>query len=246
VDPSLERKGRSGAASAPLEILCADAQIAVVIKPSGLLVHRLAGGRDEPALLQLARDATGGAHLFPVHRLDRGASGVVVFARSAEAAAVLHPQFEDGRADKRYLALVRGTPPEAGVIDHPIPRREDGPRVDAVTSFTRLQTITTTIVDRQGRARVQSYSLVEARPRSGRLHQVRRHLKHAGHPLIGDANYGGLEHNRWCREHHGLGRLALHASALAFDHPGTGARVRFEAPLPADLRAPLGHMGFVV
>jgi tRNA pseudouridine65 synthase len=238
--PSLEGNGRS---VAPIVVLHDDPDIVVVAKPSGLLVHRIPGTR-EPALLQLVRDATGGAHLYPVHRLDRGASGVVVFARSKAAARALHPQFEDGRADKRYLALVRGTPPESGVIDHPIPRREDGPRVPAVTAFARLAAVSTSIVDRQGRAREQSYALVEARPRSGRLHQVRRHLKHAGHPLIGDANYGRAEHARLCRERFGLDRLALHAAALAFDHPGTGARVSFRAPLPEDLRGPLERMGF--
>jgi tRNA pseudouridine65 synthase len=244
MDPSLEENRRSAAPTPPLEILHKDAEIVVVAKPSGLLVHRTAGAREEPALLQLARDASGGAHLFPVHRLDRGASGVVVFARSSAAAALLHPQFEDGRADKRYLALVRGAPPDTGLIDHPIPRREDGPRVPAVTSFVRRATVATTFIDRAGLERAQSYSLVEAQPRSGRLHQVRRHLKHAGHPLIGDVHYGRVEHNRWCREHYGLSRLALHAAALAFDHPGTGARVRFEAPLPEDLREPLRRMGF--
>jgi tRNA pseudouridine65 synthase len=242
VPPSLE-ENRPRAAPRP-RILHTDDEIVVVDKPAGLLVHRTDFARGEPALLQLVRDATGGAHLFPVHRLDRGASGVLVFARSAGAAAALHPQFEDGRADKRYLALVRGCPPPSGVIDHPIPRREDGPRVPAVTAFTRLETVTTTIVDREGRERPQSYAVVEAHPRSGRRHQVRRHLKHAGHPLIGDTDYGRSEHNRWCRERHGLDRLALHAAALAFDHPGTGARVRFEAPLPPDLSEPLRHMGF--
>jgi len=218
----------------------------VVDKPSGLVVHRSAGARDVPALLQLARDATGGAHLFPVHRLDRGASGVLVLARTPEAARALHEQFEDGAADKRYLALVRGEPPHAGVIDHPIPRREDGPRVPAVTEYRCLETVTVPFRDRAGVERAQRYSLVEARPRTGRLHQVRRHLKHAGHPLVGDVNHGRVEHNRWCRDQYGLDRLALHAAALAFDHPATGARVRFEAPLPPDLREPLARMGFRV
>ncbi|HXU80850.1 MAG TPA: pseudouridine synthase, partial [Polyangia bacterium] len=102
---ALEPNRRS---AATLEILHEDADIVVVCKPSGLLVHRQAGGPAEPAVLQLARDATGGAHLHLVHRLDRGASGVLVLARSSEAAHALHQQFEDGGADKRYLALVRG------------------------------------------------------------------------------------------------------------------------------------------
>src|SRR5512132_544156 len=104
-----------------VEILHEDEAIVVVAKPSGLLVHRTEASADEAALLQLARDATGGAHVYPVHRLDRGASGVLVLARSPAFARTLHEQFEDGRADKRYLALVRGAPAEAGVIDHPIP-----------------------------------------------------------------------------------------------------------------------------
>jgi tRNA pseudouridine65 synthase len=230
----------------PVQILHQDEAIVVVGKPSGLLVHRTDQAKDDIAVLQLARDATGGAHLFPVHRLDRGASGVLVLARSAEAARVLHEQFEDGAADKRYLALVRGAPPAAGVVDHPIPRREDGPRVPARTEYRLIETVTVPFRDRALVDRMQAYSLVEARPRTGRLHQVRRHLKHAGHPIVGDVNHGRVEHNRWCGEHYGLERLALHAASLAFLHPGTGAPVRFEAPLPEDLREPLRRMGFAV
>jgi len=240
VGSSLEKNSARPA----LEILHVDQWIAVVAKPSGLLVHRTDQAQDATAVLQLARDATGGAHLFPVHRLDRGASGVLVLARSPEAARALHSQFEDGAADKRYLALVRGVPAASGVIDHPIPRREDGPRVPAITEYRLIETVTVPFRDRAGGERPQSYSLVEARPRTGRLHQVRRHLKHAGHPLVGDVNHGRVEHNRWCRAEYGLERLALHAASLGFDHPGTGARVRFEAPLPADLREPLRRMGF--
>jgi tRNA pseudouridine65 synthase len=224
-----------------LEILHEDADIVVVAKPSGLLVHRTEASADEAAVLQLARDATGGAHVYPVHRLDRGASGVLVLARSPAAARVLHEQLEEGSAEKRYLALVRGAPPPEGVIDHPIPRREDGPRVPALTEFTRVA-----VVSVQVGPRLQPYALVEARPRSGRFHQIRRHLKHIGHPLIGDANYGRSEHNRLCRERFGLARLALHAASLAFDHPGTRERVRFTTPLPDDLRDPLRAMGFEV
>jgi tRNA pseudouridine65 synthase len=223
-----------------VEILFEDADIVVVAKPSGLLVHRTEASADEPAVLQLARDATGGAHVYPVHRLDRSASGVLVLARSSAAARVLHEQLEEGRADKRYLALVRGEPPEAGTIDHPIPRREDGPRVPALTEYARVASVRVAWTD----GRAQAYALVEARPRTGRWHQIRRHLKHLGHPLVGDVNYGRGEHNRFCRERYGLARLALHAASLAFDHPTSGARVSFAAPLPDDLRAPLVRMGF--
>jgi tRNA pseudouridine65 synthase len=229
-----------------MEILHDDAALVVVNKPSGLLVHRTGEAPDIVVVLQLARDATGGGHLFPVHRLDRGASGVLVFARSPEGARILHEQLEEGRADKRYLALVRGTAPPSGVIDHPIPRREDGPRVPALTEFSCLETVIAPFpfLGRDGVERAQAYSVVEARPRSGRLHQVRRHLKHAGHPLVGDVNHGRVEHNRFCHQRFGLERLALHALSLALDHPTSGARVRFEAPLPEDLLGPLRRMGF--
>jgi tRNA pseudouridine65 synthase len=119
--------------------------------------------------------------------------------------------------------------------------------VPALTEYTRVAVVSVPVYDAEsGRERAQSYALVEARPHSGRLHQIRRHLKHLGHPLIGDANYGRGEHNRLCRERFGLARLALHAASLAFDHPESGARVCFTAPLPDDLRGPLGQMGFDV
>ena len=225
-------------------VLFQDADIVVVAKPAGLLVHPTDQAPDRVTVLQIARDATGGAHLHPVHRLDRGASGVLLLARSPAAAAHLQGQLERGEADKRYLAAVRGAPPEAGVIDHPVPRREDGPRVPARTEYRRLE-VATVAPEPGGPPRESRYALVEARPLSGRFHQIRRHLKHIGHPLLGDVNYGRGEHNRLCRDRFGLHRLALHAVRLTFDHPATGARMTIEAPLPDDLRAPLTRMGLL-
>lgn len=221
-------------------MLAADACLVAVDKPSGLVVHRGQGVPASEALLQRVRDAVG-CHVYPVHRLDRGASGVVLFGKSSEAAAALHVQLEDGGADKRYLALVRGRPPASGQIDSPLPRREDGPRVPARSRYRVLGAVEAE-ADEQGRAR--RYALVEVQPESGRLHQVRRHMKHLSHPIIGDANYGRSEHNRFCRERFGLGRLALHAASLELRHPESGERVRFAAPLPEDFAAPLVQMGF--
>ncbi|MEZ4364881.1 MAG: hypothetical protein R2939_01175 [Kofleriaceae bacterium] len=124
--------------------------------------------------------------------------------------------------DKRYLAITRH-PPEHLVLDYPIPRAPGEERVPAVTELWRRETF--------GR-----YALVEAAPRTGRLHQIRRHLKHLSCPLIGDVNYGKGEHNRIFRAEHGLHRLALHAHALTFPHPDGGAATTVEAPLPDDLR----------
>lgn len=211
-----------------LPVLYQDEELLVVDKPSGLVVHR-GWARDGEVIMTLAR-ALAGRHVYPVHRLDRGTSGVLVMALAAGAARALGEAFEAGRVHKRYLALVRGIPPESGVIDHPIPRSPGGPRVPAVTRFRRLATF-------------ERYAWLEVFPETGRLHQVRRHLKHISHPVIGDVRYGKGEHNRLFRSRFGLYRLALHAAAIGLQHPRSGAPARFQAPLPADLAGPLASMG---
>jgi len=214
--------------NAGIEILLEAPRFVVVAKPSGLLVHR--GWGDDPVTaLELVRDRVG-RWVYPVHRLDRATSGALLFALDPEAARALHDRFEAGEVQKRYLALVRGVPPEEALIDHAIPRREGGPRVPAVTEVRRLHA-------------GDHLALVEARPRTGRLHQVRRHLKHISHPVIGDANYGKGALNRLYRDQFGLARLALHAAEIAFLDPWTGAPVRVAAPLPDDLSAPLERIG---
>ena len=214
-----------------LPILHRDGFLLAVAKPSGLAVHRGAA-RDRVVALQLVRDQIG-RHVHAVHRLDRATSGVLLFALDPGTARRMQERLEAGGVEKRYLALVRGIPPEAGVIDHPIPRDEDGPRVPAVTEFRRL-------------AVFERYALVEARPLTGRRHQIRRHFKHLSHPLIGDVRYGKGEHNRLFRERFGLHRLALHALELAFEHPETGERLRIAAPVPEDLEGPLRAVGMDV
>lgn len=216
------------AASAALPVLHHDDELLIVAKPAGLVVHR-GWADDAVALLDLAREAAG-AYVYPVHRLDRGASGAVVFALSRAAARALQESWSEGHVLKRYIALVRGNPPEAALIDHPIPRAEDGPRVPAVTEIATL-------------ARAGRYALVEARPRTGRLHQIRRHLKHISCPLIGDVRYGKGEHNRLFRAQHDLHRLALHCWSLTLPHPRTGAPVAVTAPVPADLAGALAGLG---
>jgi tRNA pseudouridine65 synthase len=203
-------------------ILHRDAHVVVVDKPAGLASHR-GWSDDDDALLQRVRDLVG-AWVYLIHRLDRGASGVVVLALDRDSAARLSEAWPT--VDKRYLAITRGHPPDHLVIDHPIPREPGGERVPAVTEIWRRETF--------GR-----YALVEAAPRTGRLHQIRRHLKHLACPLIGDVKYGKGEHNRIFRTEHGLHRLALHAASIAFDHPVTGERLAIAAPLPADLAGAL-------
>jgi tRNA pseudouridine65 synthase len=204
-------------------ILHRDDRVVVVDKPAGTIVHRGWADDDDP-LLQRVRDAIG-AWVYPIHRLDRGASGCVVFALDPAAARILCDAFATAGVDKRYLAITRGHPPEHIVLDHPIPRAPGEERVPAVTEIRRLDTF--------GR-----YALVEACPKTGRLHQIRRHLKHLACPLIGDVKYGKGEHNRLFRDHHDLHRLALHAASISFTHPD-GTRVTVDAPLAPDLVAAL-------
>lgn len=214
-----------------LSILYRDDHLVVVDKPSGLLVHR-GWARDPVVAMTLVRDQLG-CWVYPVHRLDRGTSGALIFALDSAIARRLQEQLSAGTVEKRYLALVRGITPESGEIDHPVPTSPKGPRAPALTSFTRLATF-------------ERYSLVEARPRSGRLHQIRRHFKHLSHPLIGDVRYGKGEHNRLFRERFGLHRLALHAVEIAFIHPVHGCPVRCRVPLPEDLAGPFRAMGLPV
>lgn len=211
-----------------LTLLHRDDRLAAFAKPSGLLVHR-GWGDDDVVAVDLARQAIG-ARVFPVHRLDRATSGVLLFALDAACAAALGGAFAAGAMHKTYLALVRGVAPEAGVIDNPVPKTEDGPRVPAVTSFLR-------------RHAGNHWSLVEARPQTGRLHQIRRHLKHISHPIVGDVNYGKGDVNRLFRESYGLRRLALHAAALSFAHPFSGEVVTIRCGVPADLGEPFTLLG---
>lgn len=211
-----------------LPILLRDEALLAVNKPSGIAVHRGLARERRTVISEL--EASLGMRPFPVHRLDRATSGVLLLALGPEAARCLQRQLEAGAVDKRYLALVRGIPAAEGRIDHPLPRDLGGPRVPAVTEYRRL-------------AVWERYALVEARPLTGRIHQVRRHLKHIDHPLIGDVRYGKGEHNRLFRERFGLHRLALHALSIAFEHPLGGRRLRVVAPLPSELEALLRALG---
>lgn len=221
---------------ADVPILYQDDSLVAVAKPSGWLVHR-GWARDRVVLMTAVRDAVG-QHVYPLHRLDRGTSGVVLFALERDQVAGWQARWP--AVEKRYVALVRGIPPESGTVDHPVPKAPKSPdRVDAVTDFKRL-------------AIAGRYALVELRPRTGRLHQIRRHMKHMSWPLIGDVRYGKGEHNRLFRERYGLHRLALHLCDVTYDVPGTetsmeitGKRaVRYiEAPLPDNLLLPLRRLG---
>jgi tRNA pseudouridine65 synthase len=211
----------------PLAILFREPGLVVVDKPSGLSVHRGWDGSDDVAMMRV-RDQLG-QWVWPVHRLDRGTSGCLLFALDETAASELGVVFSEHRADKSYLVLVRGAlKDERGTIDHPVPRSEDGPAVEAVTEFERI-------------AVLEGATLVLARPRTGRLHQIRRHFRHLGHPVLGDTTWGDNKANKRMRDPVGLRRLGLHALALAV--PFRGVVVRVTAPVPDDLAAPIARLG---
>lgn len=210
-----------------MDVLFRDTALLVVNKPSGLITHR-GWANDADNALRRAR-AIAEQYVYPVHRLDRGTSGVLLFALGKDVAGLLGEQLRAGGFRKHYLALVRGIPAEHVEVDHALAKTPGEERKPAQTSVLRLGTF-------------ERYSLVEARPHTGRPHQVRRHLKHLSHPVLGDTRFGNGEHNRACRTRFALHRLALHAAKLSFEHPLTGERILVRAPLPADLEDPLAAM----
>lgn len=223
----------AAAVSRDIPIVYEDAHLVIVDKPSGLLVHRGWANDDDTALFRV-RDKLG-SFVHTVHRLDRGTSGALLFARTPAAQRRLNALFEGGLVRKSYLALVRGVPPAVGTIDYPLPRQEDGgDRVPAVTHF-RVVSISPH----------ERCSLVEALPETGRLHQIRRHLCHIGHPLVGDVNHGRGDINRKYRAEYDLHRLALHAHRLSFEHPldGAGQLVAVEVALPSELARAFERLG---
>jgi tRNA pseudouridine65 synthase len=220
-----------------LPVLYRDDTLLIVDKPAGLVVHR-GWADDELTALDLARRVAG-TWVYPLHRLDRGTSGALCFALSPVVARTLQEQLEAGSIEKRYLALVRGTPPAAELIDHPLAKEKGKPKLPAQTRIARLATYR--FAD-EASGITRSYSWVEAFPLTGRVHQIRRHLKHLNHPIIGDVRYGRSELNRLFRRRFGLERTALHAERLSLSHPVHGAPLIVTAPLAAELRQMLASL----
>ena len=236
-----------------LPIIHRDEWLIAVHKPSGLLVHRsVLDWHEERFALQILRDQIG-RHVHPVHRLDKGTSGVLLFALDRETAALAAGAFERQAVEKTYLAVVRGHPPEAGTIAHPLTRRFDdaerraveaaeaAPQA-AVTHFRRLATAELPYrVDRYPNSR---YALVALTPETGRRHQIRRHLKHVSHPIIGDATFGKGRHNRLFTELFGCSRMLLACTRLCLSHPRTGQPLVLEAAPADDFTAVADALGW--
>jgi tRNA pseudouridine65 synthase len=229
-----------------LPVLHLDADLVAIDKPAGLLVHPSALDAHEERTALRTLEHQLGQKLFPLHRLDKATSGVLLFGRSREAAQHWGPAFEAGTVAKRYLALVRGWPAERGTIDQPLARDPELPsagqvRLPAATRFERRACFDWPFqVD--GAHPSSRYALVQAEPLTGRRHQIRRHFKHIAHPLVGDSTHGKGAHNRAVAAFLGVQRLWLHAAGIEL--PGG---LRIEAPCGPEwtvlLReaAPLAH-----
>jgi 23S rRNA pseudouridine1911/1915/1917 synthase len=221
----------------PIRVVHEDADLIVVDKAAGMVVHPAPGhpsGTLVNALLHHCADLAGvGGVLRPgiVHRLDRGTSGILVVAKNDAAHQALAEQFQSHQIERVYQALVRGQPgAESGAIDRPVGRHpRDRKRMSVRSTSGRAARSRWRVLARFPASRV---SWLEVRPETGRTHQIRVHLASAGLPIVGDPLYG-----RGQRGHRALGlsRPALHAATLGFTHPGSGENVRFEAPLPEDL-----------
>ena len=213
----------------PLEILYQDAYLVAINKPSGLLVHKSPIDKHETRFaLQELRDQIG-QYVYPVHRLDKPTSGVLLFALDREIAQIMSQFFRDNQVHKEYIAIVRGYMEESGHIDHPLKQmldtkaqKEKGITKDeqeAQTEYERLATVE--LPYPVSRYPVARYSLVKLLPKSGRKHQLRRHMKHIFHPIVGDTKHGRGEHNKLFREKFNCHRLLLHADKMVFVHPVT-------------------------
>ena len=222
-----------------LRILHRDDHLIAIDKPPGLLVHRTGLDAGETRFaVQLLRDQIG-QPVWPVHRLDKGTSGVLLFALDAATARQMGSAFESGQGmRKTYHAIVRGWPADAGLIDHPLRRLPDDMRTEreevqeAQTRFATLERYELPLP--YGGFPATRCALVELQPLTGRRHQLRRHMKHIAHPIIGDATHGKGPLNRAVADWLGMQRLWLHASRLALRHPVSGDALALEAPRDPD------------
>jgi tRNA pseudouridine65 synthase len=224
-----------------LKILFEDEHLVAIDKPAGLLVHpSWIAPRSTPNAVALLKDYLN-ATVYTIHRLDRATSGVILFAKQKQAAHDMNLAFAERRVRKTYLCVTRGFTPESGLIDYALKpifdkmadpfADPDKPAKEAQSEYRRLGTVELPIpVSRYPSAR---YSLVEVKPRTGRKHQIRRHMKHIFHPLVGDTAHGDGKHNRLFRDHFNVHRLLLMATQLEFKHPVTQEDICIQCPVDA-------------
>ena len=218
------------------ELLYQDDHLVIVNKPSGLLVHKtnIDFRADKNMVYLLKRQL--GKWVYPVHRLDKATSGAIIFAFDKGTASQLCEFFASKRIQKEYIALVRGYVKVNGHIDYPLKDlNRDGVMQDAQTYYERLKTFEHPLPVRP--YDTARYSVIKLLPKTGRQHQIRRHLKHIFHPIVGDTCYGDGKHNLHCRNHFLCERLMLHASKLSFLHPHTHRPLEIEAQAPSSFQS---------
>lgn len=219
-----------------LEIIYQDEHIVAINKPHGLLVHQSPIARDaEEFALQLLRDQIGQT-VYPAHRLDRKTSGVLIFSLDKPTDRLMQQAFQNRKVDKKYLAILRGFSPAAAIIDYPL-KKEDGTEQAAVTHFKTLQQFELDISS--GKHPTSRYSLVEANPETGRMHQLRRHFAHIFHPIIGDRPHGCNKQNKFWLERFQMNTMLLHASETTFFHPHTGEVLSIKAGISSEFERTL-------
>jgi tRNA pseudouridine65 synthase len=211
-----------------LEILYRDEYLIGINKPHGLLVHRspIAADASEFAL-QMLRDQIG-QKVNPVHRIDRKTGGILLFALEKQVEIAMQQAFMENQVHKKYLAIVRGHTPDAEDIDYPL-RKENGTLQEAFTTYTTLNRVELDIPF--GAHSTSRYSLVEAVPATGRMHQLRKHFSHIFHPIIGDRTHGCNKQNKFFKDTWDMTTMLLHASTLNFNHPITGQNITINAGL---------------
>ncbi|KRT13650.1 pseudouridylate synthase [Pedobacter ginsenosidimutans] len=222
-----------------LDIIYQDENLIAINKPHGLLVHQSSIARDATEFaLQLLRDQVG-KHVSPVHRLDRKTSGILLFAFDKASEIAMHQQFMNAETDKKYLAILRGFTPDAMDIDYPL-AKENGTMQDAFTSFSTLKRAEVAVAF--GKHQTSRYSLVEAAPKTGRMHQLRRHFSHILHPIIGDRTHGCNKQNKFFKDQWDMTTMLLHASELAFTHPITKEKIHLKAGLHDEFKRVMDFM----
>ncbi|MDA3928476.1 MAG: pseudouridine synthase [Prolixibacteraceae bacterium] len=224
-----------------LEVLYHDEHLIAINKPHGLLVHRsfIAADVTEFAI-QILRDQIG-QRVTPVHRLDRKTSGVLLFALSNEANRSMNIQFQENKVVKKYLAVVRGYTIDEESIDYPL-KKENGQMQEAISNYKTLERVELDIV--LGKHPTQRYSLVEVKPDTGRMHQIRRHMDHIRHPIIGDRPHGCNKQNKLFRERWEMMTMLLHANSIRFHHPITNEEIEIKAKLQPEYIRSLKFLGF--
>jgi tRNA pseudouridine65 synthase len=238
--------------SKKLEILYWDRHLIAINKPPGLLVHRSFIARNEKQFaLQMLRNQIG-QYVFPVHRLDKPTAGVLLFALNPEIAKKIAGMFQANMVIKKYIAIVRGYTTERGTICYDLKNLKNQGRPDqdflsttecySATDFRRLATIEIACaVDKYSTSR---YSLVALFPKTGRRHQLRRHMKHIRHPIIGDTKYGNSSHNHFFRDHFNCSCLLLNAVSLKFQHPISGSEIEISSNLSSQFNSVLQQLNW--